>query len=223
MENKEDWIAQYKSKTTEVDVFLNDLRNIIIQSNGVLEGNSFYYHGTIVRHPELLSKQVNLFWVGTQIHTRICEIGFNAGHSSMLMLLGKNSDTPIDFTVFDIGNHPYMKPCLKYIQNQFSDANFEFIEGDSTIEMPKWIETHPELLEQYDVVHIDGGHNEHCIKNDFANSLKLVKINGIIIIDDTNDVIINLYVDYYLEQGNYKEVDILPSYGYPHRIIQRIK
>jgi predicted O-methyltransferase YrrM len=154
--------------------------------------------------------------------TRICEIGFNAGHSAMLMLLGRNPN-PIDFTIFDIGHHSYSKPCLEYIKNYFPHVHFELIEGDSTVEMPIWIEKHPELVEQYDIVHVDGGHNEHCIRNDMLNAVKLVKINGIIIIDDTNDSIINHYVDHYLQQDNFEEINsIHKTYGYPHRMIRRI-
>jgi len=55
------------------------------------------------------------------------------------------------------------------------------------------------------------------------NTDLLVKKNGIVIIDDTNDYIINNYVDLYLSHGNYIELNLLPTVGYPHRIIKKIK
>jgi uncharacterized protein YuzB (UPF0349 family) len=214
--------TDYENKKEEMQVYLEDLRNLIINSNAILEGNCFYHHMSLNVFPELYSKQLNLFWCGKQANTRICEIGFNAGHSTMLMLLGRDK-SPLGFTVFDIGHHTYTKPCLEYIQSKFTNVNFEYVEGDSTVTMPEWINTHSELVGKYDVVHVDGGHFEHCIFNDMKNTDLLVKVNGIVIVDDTNHEVINKYVDLYLSTGNYVELNLLPSYGYPHRIIKKVK
>lgn len=89
--------------------------------------------------------------------------------------------------------------------------------------MPEWINNHKELLNKYDVVHVDGGHSDHCISNDMINTDLLVKVNGIVIIDDTNSETINKYVDLYLSSGNYIELNLLSTYGYQHRIIKKIK
>jgi hypothetical protein len=76
---------------------------------------------------------------------------------------------------------------------------------------------------QYDVVHVDGGHSHHCISNDMKNADILVKVNGIVIIDDTNFRHINDCVNMYLSKGAYKELNVLKSKGYQHRIIQKIQ
>jgi len=199
---------------------LDGLKKLIIDSNGSLEGNSFYVHASLNLYPDLYTKQLNLFWCGKQANTKICEIGFNAGHSTMLLLLGRDN-TPLDFTVFDIGHHPYTKPCLDYIKTQFPHINFEYIEGDSTVTMPAWIEANRPQLGLYDVVHVDGGHHEHHIFNDMKNADLLVKKGGIVIIDDTNLSYINKYVDLYVSSGTYREMDVLKTRGYPHRIIQK--
>jgi hypothetical protein len=214
--------SEYESKNDEKLIYLEDLRNIIINTSSYLEGNCFYYHCTLDEFPELYSKQLNLFWCGKQAETNICEIGFNAGHSTMLMLLGRNK-TPLNFTIFDIGHHLYTKPSYEYIKSKFSHVDFEYIEGDSTITMPEWINSHPDSMYKYDVVHVDGGHSEHCISNDMKNTDLLVKKNGIVIIDDTNNETINKYVDMYISSGNYIELNLLSTYGYPHRIIKKIK
>jgi hypothetical protein len=217
-----DILIEYKKKENEKNIYLEDLKNIIINSNVPLEGNCFYRHLTLEIIPELYSKQINLFWCGKQVVENICEIGFNAGHSAMLLLLG-NNNASANFTVFDIGHHPYTKPTFEYIQSKFLNINFEYVEGDSTITMPNWIKNNSEKKNIYDVVHVDGGHNEHCISNDMINSDLLVKINGIVIIDDTNSDIINKYVNLYINSGNYIEIDLLTTFEYPHRIIQKIK
>jgi len=214
---------EYESKNDEKNIILDDLKNIIINSGSNLEGNCFYYHSTLTLFPELYSKQLNLFWCGKQNNTKICEIGLNAGHSAMLLLLGNNIEN-VNFTIFDIGHHLYTKPCFEYIQKKFSHVNFEYIEGDSTITMPIWIDNNKDLIGKYDLVHVDGGHSEHCISNDMKNANILVRLNGIIIIDDTDvNSIINSYVDLYISKGDYIELELLKTYGYPHRIIKKIR
>lgn len=212
----------YKSKHAEKQMYLDDLQDIIVQSNTSLEGNCFYHHETLQLYPALYSKQLNLFWCGKQAGSRICEIGFNAGHSTMLLLLGRDK-TPLRFTIFDIGEHSYTKPCVEYIRSKFSHVDFEYVEGDSTRVMPEWIDRYPDVVGTYDVVHVDGGHSEHCISNDMKHTDILVKRNGIVIIDDTNAPEINKYVDSYISTGKYIELNLLPSYGYQHRILRKIQ
>jgi len=216
LENRND----YENHSVEKQKILDNLKKIIIDSKSGLEGNSFYIHESLNLYPDLYTKQLNLFWCGKQAIKKICEIGFNAGHSTMLLLLGGNNK-PLDFTIFDIGIHPYTKPCINYIQSHFSQINFEYIEGDSTVTMPKWIEANVTQIGSYDVVHVDGGHSENCISNDIKNADSLVKKGGIVIIDDTNIEYINKYVDLYISTGRYREMNVLKTNGYPHRIIRK--
>jgi hypothetical protein len=214
-------INHYENCSSEKEKLLDNLKTIVVDSKVTFEGNCFYYHNSTNLYSDLYNKQLNLFWCGKQANTKICEIGFNAGHSSMLMLLGRDK-TPLDFTIFDIGHHSYTKPSLNYIRSQFQHINFEYIEGDSTVTMPKWIEENNKCLGVYDVVHIDGGHSEHCISNDIKNTDLIVKIGGIVIVDDTNAQEINKYVDLYISNGKYREINVLKTKGYPHRIIQKL-
>jgi len=212
--------AEYDACSAQKQVYLDDLKQIVVDSKESLEGNSFYKHASLNLYSDLYAKQTNIFWCGKQATTRICEIGFNAGHSTMLMLLGRDT-TPLEFTVFDIGHHTYTRPCLDYMRSKFPHVAFEYIEGDSTATMPKWIRENRHSYESYDVIHVDGGHEEKCIINDMKNADLLVRPGGILIIDDTNYSYINTVVDQYLKSGNYKELDVLKTAGYPHRIIQK--
>jgi hypothetical protein len=218
---------QYFDISNQKEQYLNDLK-IIIEGrllekggNARLEGNSFYKHLTTELHPDLYTKQLNIFWCGMQAQTKICEIGFNAGHSTMLMLLGREK-TPLQFTVFDIGEHCYVTPCMAYIKSKFAHVEFEYIEGDSVVTIPKWIENHDGCIGTYDLVHVDGGHGERCVSNDMKNSDLLVKQFGILIVDDTNHHIINEKVNDLIASGKYREVDVLKTRGYPHRVIQKL-
>jgi hypothetical protein len=214
--------TDYENRSVEKQNILNDLEKIIVDSKTSLEGNYFYLHQSLNLCNDLYTKQLNLFWCGKQAVTKMCEIGFNAGHSTMLLLLGRDKTSPLDFTIFDIGHHRYTKPCLNYINSKFSNINFEYIEGDSTLTMPKWIKDNQMHIGLYDVVHVDGGHSEHCISNDMKNADVLVKRGGIVIIDDTNMHHINKYVNLYISNGKYREIDVLKTKGYQHRIIQKI-
>lgn len=214
--------SQYNMYETKKNEYVKDLKDIIIKSKETLEGNVFYLHKTLTEIPELKAKQINLFWCGKQIKTRLCEIGFNAGHSAMLMLLGVEQ-MPIDFTIFDIDQHKYTEPCYNYIKSKFPNVSFEFVKGDSTKTMPEWINLHSSLVGTYDVVHLDGGHSEECILNDIKHSDILVKKGGLIIIDDTNMQHINKHVNHMVSSGKYKEVtDIVKTTKYLHRIIQKL-
>lgn len=214
-------IQAYERHSSRKESYLKDIEKLVVNSGSSLEGNSFYVHNTLQRYQDLYNKQLNLFWCGTQAKTKICEIGFNAGHSAMLLLLGRDT-TPIDFTIFDIGHHPYTTPCLEYIASNFPHVTFGYMEGDSTQTMPTWIEANKPMLETYDVVHVDGGHSEHCIFHDMKNANFLVKKGGIVIVDDTNISYINDYVNIYVSSGKYREMGVAKTLGYQHRIIQKL-
>jgi cephalosporin hydroxylase len=211
----------YRAKLVQFEYYLGDILQIVNQTPSTqLEGNAFYYHNTQNRFAELTPKQMNLFWTGSQIQTRVCEIGFNAGHSALLLLSGCG-EQPIQCTIFDIGHHTYTRPCLNYVQSQFPNANIQYIEGDSIQTMAKYIQANPTESGTYDVVHVDGGHSLECITADFAHATQLVRSGGIVIIDDTNIDYINTAVDKAIQSGLYSEIDCFPTVGYQHRLLRK--
>jgi len=212
---------EYETHSSLVKTYLTDLEEIITKSGEPLEGNSFYYDRTLQLFPGLYNKQLNLFWCGKQA-TKICEIGFNAGHSAMLLLLGRHTN-PLDFTIFDIGTHRYVRPCLSYIESKFPHVNFKFIEGDSTKTMPTWIRENQSSLESYDLIHVDGGHSEDCIYNDMTNANLLLKHGGMMIVDDTHVRHINSWVNRFITDRGYRLIRLLNTQGYTHTVIQKIK
>ena len=223
MTTPDNYIEKYTKKKEEVEKVLQEILQIIqsVSTPEELEGNSFYYHQSIHRFNELFNKQVNLTWCGSTAPTRICEIGFNAGHSAFLLLLF-NSAPSLQFTIFDIDQHSYTYPCIQYIANKFSHVNFLFTKGDSTLSIPSFINKFPHDIHSYDVVHVDGGHSVECACSDILCANLLLKKGGYMIIDDTNVDYISQMVNKLIAVGDYKEVQILPTQGYQHRILQKV-
>lgn len=70
---------------------LEYIYKILTNSGEQIEGNCFTEHLTGKYLPHLMNKQRNIFSLGVA-HNNILEIGFNAGHSSLLMLV-ENPDS----------------------------------------------------------------------------------------------------------------------------------
>lgn len=213
-------IEEYKGKYEELKKHLEELKKIVETSGEELEGNCFYYHQSLIPFPELVPKQLNLFWAGREAN-KICEIGFNAGHSCLLFLLANQHKDPFTFTIFDIVEHSYTKPAFEHLLYSQPHGSMELFEGDSTVTVPEWISWNKEELGTYDLVHVDGGHTELCIKSDMRSADLLVRPGGLIIVDDTNVPFIDAEADLYLETGKYTEIDIFQTVGYKHRILRK--
>jgi predicted O-methyltransferase YrrM len=209
---------KYEDVSETIEKHVKALEEIIKGTGVPLEGNSFYYHNSLRRFDQLLMKQINLFWAGQQVKNNIIEIGFNAGHSSLLFLLAAEG-RHVDMTVFDLGAHAYVRPCLEYLRSQFSNANIKYIEGDSMKTLPEFKKTNPG---SYNVVHVDGGHDRDVVLSDIAVTADLVAPGGLFIIDDTNIDYISEIADACISSGAFVEEKILDTVGYQHRILRRV-
>lgn len=170
--------------------FCVELESIIRASGEALEGNCVYYDQTLTEFPELKNKRQNLIDVAgsnDKPTSKIIEIGFNAGHSALLLML--NAPTA-DFTFCDLGAHRYTKPCYDFISGKLPDVRQRMFYGDSRITLPLWIAAHADEIGTFDVVHVDGGHFESCVVSDLAMAVLLVRQGGTVIVDDTNDAMI---------------------------------
>jgi hypothetical protein len=210
----------FLSKSDEIQQVLTDVE-LLVETCESFEGNCFYLNKTFIRSNDLINKQKNLYLFGYLNPINICEIGFNAGHSAYLLLLGNKSNN-INVTFFDINNHSYTDCCFEYICLKFPRVFFDFVQGNSIDSIPKWL-IQTGKYEHFDLIHVDGGHDITTITNDFSNSLKMLKKGGIIIIDDIHKDHINHLVDSYLSTGVLEECqDIHETTVYPHRILKRI-
>ena len=208
---------------------INNIYNLVINTKSketiVVEGNYCMYNEDEHFNKSLNKKIANLLWcikILPSNNLNICEIGFNAGHSSSL-IGNALDDKTYNFYIFDLAEHIYTKPCFELFKKTFKNDNnnIYFIEGNSIITIPQFINEN--RIGTFDFIHIDGGHSKECIDNDFKYADILIKNNGIIIIDDTDYQYINDAVDFYINNNNYIELFLLDvkNFIHPHRIIQK--
>ncbi len=124
----------------------------------------------------------------------IMEIGFNAGHSSEVFLSSSNCQKLVSF---DINSHPYTRVGVEFMKKKFGDR-FEFVEGDSRTQVPKYAVTHHE---KFDLIFIDGGHTFECCTADIRNCQSLAHKNTLLWIDDYIPLGVKPAVDFCVKEG----------------------
>jgi len=127
--------------------------------------------------------------------SKICEIGVNAGHSLLLMV---SSNPNAEYLLFDLGGHSYTRPCIQYIRNAYPSTKITEVYGDTNLTLREYVKINE--LHNFDMIHIDGGHETHTVVNDFIYTQDLLKPDGIVIFDDYNFGSIKDVVDYYVDR-----------------------
>lgn len=200
--------------------FLEPLEAIIRSTGELLEGNCVYKNQTLEADPLLDSKRQNLERAA-QSARRICEIGFNAGHSALAFLLA--GDPTTQYVFFDLGEHAYTRPCFQYLQQTFPSIAMQAVYGDSRITMPRWIQTNPAAVGTFDVVHVDGGHTLECATSDMFAAYLLAKPGGIVIVDDIQNTDIISAVNVWMEQGLLQlDSSFEVTQVYPHIVLRKV-
>jgi hypothetical protein len=109
---------------------------------------------------------------------KICEIGVNACHSLLFMV---DVNKTAEYALFDIGIHKYLEPCFAYVKSAFPTTQMQLFQGDSRLTLPAYAELHKE---EFDLCHIDGGHEYDVFSSDYTYCLQMLKKGGIMIFDD---------------------------------------
>lgn len=204
---KDSTIEQNIIKTKHyIDTYLLD---IIRNSGEKLEGNIFMTHHTTTYTDKFINKTKNIsnLVLNKDIKT-VMEIGFNAGFSTLLMLL---SNDTIKITCYDLGEHSYTRPCFEKLKETFGDR-IHLVIGDST-------KTLKDVNETYDIIHIDGGHSTEVAQSDIVQSYRLAKKGTILIMDDYNFENLHTLWDEYILKYDLKPLDIT-LYNSPHHDIK---
>ena len=205
-------IEKYKLEYKKYKEIFDELHNICIKIGEPIEGNCFTEHLNIHNKIEnLIYKQANHFSLG-MISNEIMEIGFNAGHSSLIYLI---SNLNCNITIFDLCEHKYTLPCFTYLQKKFPNR-LKLYQGNSTKTVPQFIKNNPDKT--FDLIHIDGCHVANIANQDFYNSYKIAK--KIIIWDDTQILWINKLFEDYVRKHLVNELFLHKTKTYEHRICQ---
>ena len=126
-----------------------------------------------------LIEQTAVYFTLAKHANTVCEIGFNAGHSTLNWLTGNNHSTVYSF---DLGAHRYSRPMAAYLQEQFP-GRLHMTWGDSTVTLPTFIALNPQI--KCDILIVDGGHTPEIAIQDIDNMRKMKNPNqNIMIFDD---------------------------------------
>ena len=171
----------------------------IIQNCGeYLEGNIFMLHQTTTYSDVYLNKAKNISNLLLNKNIKnVMEIGFNSGFSALLMLI---TNPNIKIICFDLGEHTYTMPCYKQIKKTFGDR-INLIIGDST-------KTLENINDNYDLIHIDGGHTTDVATSDIIQSYRLSKNKTILIMDDYDFPNLHELWDIYINKYDLKHINI---------------
>jgi hypothetical protein len=174
--------------------------NAIVAASGVeLEGNLFYFHlyrPAIGDAPDegRVAKRRN-FQRTLYGQRSLLEIGFNAGHSALLAL---DANPELTYVGIDIASNPYTVACGEILRFAYG-PRFQLHVGDSRIVAPRLIIQSGAY--QFDVVHVDGGHDPLTAQLDLSSALLACKPEGIVLMDDTGADYIKAIVDEHVALG----------------------
>jgi predicted O-methyltransferase YrrM len=194
----------------------NKLLPLIKESGSSIEGNIYSPHKQLLEKNNLLEqKQQNFLNIisNNTDKTDVLEIGFNAGYSSLLMLM---CNPNIKLTAIDINIHKYTEACFNQIKKDFH--NIRLITESSLLALPKLIQAN----NAYDIIHIDGDHNARAATLDIQNSIKLSKIGSLLIVDDTNMAHINQICNNLVSNKIAEDLQIKNGEKYQHRFMKII-
>ena len=165
------------------NIHILEIAKILKNINERIEGNlvcdidpyNFIINNNIlkIKNLQYLSKNKN----------KICEIGVNACHSLLIMLI---ENPNAKYLLFELNNHKYTEPCINYIKSQFPNTKITIIYGNSIETVNNYIKENQYELNTYDLCHIDGGHTEDIFLHDYNNINKLSKKHEPVIFDDYN-------------------------------------
>ena len=110
----------------------------------------------------------------------IAEIGFNAGHSTLVMLM---ANPKARVQSFDLGEHASSKAAYTTLKRQFPLRDFNVIWGDSRTTVPAFTATYTGA--KFDVIIVDGGHTYDVARADVLNMRALSHAGTVLIVDDT--------------------------------------
>lgn len=195
-----------------IEYHIKKIENIILDCNERLEGNIYCDISPQNIVFNYKSKQTNLQKLAKNSNL-ICEIGFNAGHSALFMI---SANPQAEYVFFDLNYHTYTNHCFSYIKEAFKNTKISIIYGDSKDTLTSY---YSNIEKYFDLIHIDGGHDYETLNSDFKNSYLMCKKNGFIVIDDTDELIINNYVNNILLFSNLKEV--FYDQTHYHRILKK--
>ena len=180
------------------------INQAVVESGEVLEGNYCYFDRRPV-HPRTppdprRSWKREVLRRAVVAGERALEVGFNAGHSAVVML---DANPCLKLTSIDIGLHRYTSTCAEIISARYP-GRFNMLFGCS-----RDVLTDITVRDQFDfeIVHIDGSHSAKDFLFDFDCVLRYCLPGCTVIVDDAyvsniNELISVALAEKYLNVAN---------------------
>ena len=144
----------------------------------------------------------------------VCEIGYNAGHSSLNALLSKEESKVYSF---DIGDHleSYLRHSYELLDHTFPER-LTLILGDSATTIPVFAKTRPDV--KCNLIFVDGGHTKEQVMKDLEAFRGMVnQTHHVLVVDDTDFPDVQAGWHDYIEMGlavEHKKVSSRKCSGY---------
>jgi hypothetical protein len=185
--------------------------NEIIKTVGEpLEGNIFYndkeedidvndIDDLELTTPKVLKLQKNFltkrrtFGLMSLTFNNVVEIGFNAGHSALILLTGNPN---LKLTCIDICQHKYTLPCYEYLKSVFGNR-INLINSNSALAFPMLARQQID----HDLFIIDGGHSADIAETDLFNVIQMGRKGSVICFDDSDYEVLRVILDMYVLSG----------------------
>jgi len=153
----------------ELQTKVDEKLKVVSMPEVEIEGHSGAYPHKLLAYQALSAQRI--------VET-ICEIGFNAGHSSITWLV---ANPKAHLYSFDLP-HSYQEIGVSLI-NELFPGRLTVTNGNSTETIPQFFANNPTIM--CDIAHVDGGHDYVTALADLNNLGSRVKAGGILLIDDT--------------------------------------
>ncbi len=193
---------EYDSIISQSEIHYKNLKKIVEGMNITTpEGGCYYHHGTFGIDMSKDKLRKNLATLSKRSNN-IIEIGFNMGHSVVLMLV---ANPQCKIYCYDICEHPYVEKCAEYVCSAFPDRVF-FVKGDSKTSLYTYNGPTPDLI------HIDGKKEADMLEIDYINSSCISKPNHTIIVFNGSKIDhVKRYFKYNEISNRISKVNILPT------------
>ncbi len=203
-----DAVKKYINNNYIYDIFYNygfNLDNKFIK----LDSNINVYEACFIAR--LINIYINTYKTTPNETLRVVEIGLAYGTSALIIIneilkykykiryLAIDPNQTTQWSSIGIKN---IKQFLKHMNNKLK---IKLIEKYSTVAMPR-------LKKTYDISFIDGSHDEIIVINDIKNSDRLLRTNGLIIIDDVlHSGVKEAILRFFIKNKNYTRISILDN------------
>lgn len=159
---------------SEVDTVLSSLEKAVVGLGKVGHSGDF-------REEQLLYARL----ASLPCVRRICEIGFNAGHSAAIWLSVNDHAEVLYFDLFDEAAGPAGERFLRETEQLVDpDKRLRIVKGSSTDTLPAFASANPNV--KCDLLVVDGGHAREVAYADIANFRPLARSQfHILVVDDT--------------------------------------